>query len=75
MLAKDLGIQQAEVMAIGDEENDLPMIQYAGIGVAMDNAVPIVKEAATIVTASNEADGVALAIENYVLNKAEEILS
>ncbi|KAF1300888.1 MULTISPECIES: Cof-type HAD-IIB family hydrolase [Enterococcus] len=75
LLAKDLGIQQAEVMAIGDEENDLPMIQYAGIGVAMDNAVPIVKEAATIVTASNEADGVALAIENYVLNKAEEILS
>ena len=42
----DLGITIDEVMAIGDEENDLPMIRYAGLGVAMANAVPLIKEAA-----------------------------
>lgn len=67
LLAQDLGIDQSEVMAIGDEENDLPMIRYAGIGVAMDNAVPMIKDAADVVTASNEADGVAQVIEKYVL--------
>lgn len=67
LLAKDLGITQAEVMALGDEENDLPMIAYAGIGVAMANAVPVVKAAANVVTSSNEADGVAEAVEKYVL--------
>ena len=67
LLAQDLGIDQTEVMAIGDEENDLPMIRYAGIGVAMENAVPMIKEAADVVTDSNEADGVAKVIEKYVL--------
>ena len=52
LLAKDLGLKQEEIMAIGDEENDLPMIQYAGLGVAMEHAVPFVKEAADFVTAS-----------------------
>jgi hydroxymethylpyrimidine pyrophosphatase-like HAD family hydrolase len=66
-LAQDLGIKQEEVMAIGDEENDLPMIRYAGIGVAMANAVPIIKEAADVVTLSNQEDGVAAVIEEYVL--------
>ncbi|WP_122646188.1 Cof-type HAD-IIB family hydrolase [Enterococcus mediterraneensis] len=69
LLAKDLGIKQEEVMGIGDEENDLPMIEYAGIGVAMENAIDLVKSAADIVTLSNEADGVAQVIENYVLNQ------
>ena len=67
LLAQDLGIKQEEVMAIGDEENDLPMIRYAGIGVAMANAVPIIKEAADVVTVSNQEDGVAAVIEEYVL--------
>lgn len=67
LLAKDLGIAQAEVLALGDEENDLPMIEYAGIGVAMANAIPLVKEAADVITKSNEEDGVAEAIEKYVL--------
>ena len=52
---------------IGDEENDLPMIRYAGLGVAMANAVPLIKEAADVITDSNEADGVATVIEKYVL--------
>ena len=67
LLAEHLGITAAEVMAIGDEENDLPMIEYAGMGVAMDNAVAMVKEAADVITASNVADGVAQVVEKYVL--------
>lgn len=67
LLARDLGILPEEIMGIGDEENDLPMVEYAGIGVAMANAVPMVKAAANYVTASNEADGVAQAIEKFIL--------
>lgn len=67
MLAKHLGIAQEEVMAIGDSFNDLEMIQYAGTGVAMGNARPEIKAQADIVTVSNEEDGVAEAIERYVL--------
>ncbi len=55
-------------MAIGDSLNDLEMIRYAGIGVAMGNARPEVKEEADYITASNDADGVAEAIERFVLN-------
>lgn len=67
LLAKDLGIQQEEVMAIGDEENDLPMIEYAGIGVAMKNAIPMVKAAADVITDDNQNDGVAKVVEKFVL--------
>lgn len=66
-LAGRLGIDRAAVMAIGDSSNDLDMIQYAGFGVAMGNAAPKVKAAAKAVTAANDADGVAAAIEKYVL--------
>jgi len=66
-LAEHLGIQPSEVMAIGDNENDLSMIQYAGLGVAMENAVEIVKTHADTVTLSNDAHGVAEAIKRYAL--------
>ena len=65
-LADALGIQPEEVMAIGDQENDIAMIEYAGVGVAMDNAIPAVKEAANFITKSNLEDGVAYAIENML---------
>ena len=68
-LAERLGIAQADVMAIGDSFNDLEMIKYAGLGVAMGNARSEIKEQADIVTASNEEDGVAEAIERYVLDR------
>lgn len=68
-LADYLNIDQAEIMCIGDEENDLSMIEYAGIGVAMANAIPLVQQAANVITASNQADGVAQVVEKYVLNK------
>ncbi len=68
-LAGRLGIGRDAVMAVGDSANDLEMIEYAGWGVAMGNACPQVKAAAKAVTAANDADGVAAAIEEYVLKK------
>ena len=61
-LAALRGIGREEIMAAGDEMNDLPMIRYAGWGVAMGNADARVKAAASFVTASNEEAGVAEAI-------------
>lgn len=66
-LAERLGISRQDVMAIGDSFNDLEMIQYAGVGVAMGNARKEIKQQADIVTLTNEEDGVAEAIEQYVL--------
>lgn len=67
-LADALGILPEEVMAIGDQENDIAMLEFAGVGVAMDNAIPAVKEVADFVTKSNLEDGVAYAIEKFALN-------
>jgi len=58
-----LGIAAAEVIAFGDMPNDLPMLHWAGCGVAVANAHPEVLAAADLVTRSNDADGVALALE------------
>jgi len=69
VLAAKLNISREEVMAIGDSNNDYPMIEYAGFGVAMGNASARVKEIAQAVTAHNNAHGVAEAIEKYVLRK------
>lgn len=66
-LAKLLNIPQEEVMCIGDSENDLSMIKYAGIGVAMGNGLDIVKEAADFITDTNDNSGVSKAIERFVL--------
>jgi len=68
LLSELLDISLDEMMAIGDQENDLAMVQTAGTGVAMANATDIVKDAAQIVTKSNDEHGVAYAIEEYVLN-------
>ncbi len=68
-LAEKLHITREQVMAVGDSQNDLDMIQYAGWGVAMDNAAANVKAAAQAVTGHHDADGVAEAIEKFVLKK------
>lgn len=68
-LAKHLNIDIKDTMAIGDAGNDLPMIKSAGIGVAMENAFPEIKEFAKYITLDNEHSGVAHAINKYVLNK------
>ena len=66
-LADYLGIKQTEVMAVGDGDNDLDMIRYAGIGVAMENAIDDLKKAASFVTKDCDNDGIAYAIEKLVL--------
>lgn len=68
-LAAHLGIPMAQVMACGDSENDAEMLRAAGLGVAMGNAAACVRAAAKAVTASNEADGAALAIERWALGE------
>ena len=64
-----LGIDPAEVMAIGDGGSDLPMLRLAGVGVAMGNSTQAVKDGADWVTSSCDENGVARAIEKFVLNK------
>lgn len=66
-LAKVLGLRPDQVMACGDSGNDLTMIQLAGLGVAMGNATDEVKAAARYIAPDNNHDGVAEAIERFVL--------
>jgi Cof subfamily protein (haloacid dehalogenase superfamily) len=68
-LAEKLGIKREEVICIGDGENDLEMVKYAGCGVAMANATASVKEVAAFQTRSNNEHGVAYAIEQLILNQ------
>ncbi len=69
VLLKELGMNKEEMIAVGDGFNDLSMIQYAGLGVAMDNAQPIVKENADYITLSNEEDGVAYVVEKFIFEQ------
>src|SRR5262249_6828020 len=62
-----LGLGAGGVVAIGDSPNDIPMLRAAALGVAMGNASPTVIAAADVVTASNNEDGVAQAIDRYLL--------
>lgn len=66
-LARWFNIRPEEIIAFGDSYNDLDMIEYAGLGVAMANARPEIRRSADLVTASNAEDGVARIIEDYVL--------
>lgn len=66
-ILKHFGWQREEVMAFGDGGNDIPMLRYAGIGVAMGNALDAVKESADYVTASVDEDGIAHALEHFNL--------
>ena len=66
-LAASINISSDEVMCIGDSYNDLEMIQYAATSVAMGNANETLKNAASFVTLDNDSDGVAFALEKFVL--------
>ena len=68
-LCEILDLTADNVIAIGDEENDISMLKFAGTGVAMGNAVPAVKEVATHHTVDNDHDGVAQAIRELALKK------
>lgn len=68
-LAEYLGIPREEVMACGDSRNDWSMLKAAGFAVAMGNADGETKKLADFVTKSNEEDGVAFAVERFVLQR------
>ena len=65
-LANKLGIQPSEIVAIGDAANDIEMLQYAGLAIAMGNASEEVKAIADIVTDTNENNGVIKAIDKLI---------
>lgn len=67
-LGKSLGISREEIMACGDGGNDVEMLKEVGFAVAMANGSDPVKKAADLVTVSNDEDGVAKAIERFVLD-------
>ena len=67
-LGEILGISREEIMAFGDGANDLDMMKEVGIGVAMGNGKEEIKEAADYIAASNDEDGVARFLEEYVLS-------
>lgn len=67
---REYGLLRESVLAIGDHRNDLEMIEAAGFGVAMGDAPPAVQDAADAVTVTADDDGVALALERYVLQQS-----
>lgn len=68
-LLEYMGLTKEEMIACGDGFNDRSMIEFAGLGVAMANAQDPVKAVADLVTVSNDEDGVAVVVEEYILNK------
>lgn len=64
-----LNIDKSQVVAIGDNENDISMFEVAGLAIAMENGDEIIREYTDVVTDTNDQDGLANAIEKYVLNK------
>ena len=63
---KPMGINEDEIISFGDGQNDLSIIKYAGIGVAMENAVDELKEQADEITLSNEDDGIAYSLLKHI---------
>lgn len=66
-VAQQLGVSREETLAIGDGDNDVEMVEWAGLGVAMGNATPAVKAVADWIAPSVDEDGVAVALLRYVL--------
>ncbi len=63
------GVDRSRVLAIGNYYNDVGMLEYAGLGIAMDNSPDAVKSSADAVTLSNDEDGVAAALHAYLWNE------
>ncbi|MBC1410903.1 HAD family phosphatase [Listeria welshimeri] len=61
-----MGIHAENIIAFGDGHNDITMVKYAGTGIAMDNAVPELKAVANSITLSNNKDGIAQALNNFI---------
>ncbi len=71
VVAAELGVEREEVMAIGDNANDVGMLQWAGVGVAMANSAPQAIEAANFITDHQDADGAAKAVRNIIIKGLE----
>ena len=69
------GLARAEVMAMGDNLNDLQMLEFAGTAVLMGNALPELKARGWAVTGTNDEAGVARAIERYILNPSKGVIA
>ena len=67
-LAKKLNILQSEIIAVGNAGNDLTMIEYAGLGVWVDNVDPELRDKADVIVASNNNHGVAEVVRRFILN-------
>lgn len=63
---KPMGYKQEEMIAFGDGQNDASMVKYAGLGVAMANAVDELKEISQYITGSNDEDGIADALYKFI---------
>lgn len=68
LIAEKLNIKQSEIIAVGNAGNDLTMIEYAGLGVWVDNVTPELRDKADVIVASNNDDGVAEVIQRFILN-------
>lgn len=68
ILAEKLGIHQSEIIAVGNAGNDLTMIEYAGLGVWVDNVTPELRDRANVIVASNNDHGVAEVVRRFILN-------
>ena len=68
ILAAFYGLTREEIITIGDSENDVSMLEYAGLGIAMGNATDNVKQKADYITDSNDQEGVANAINKFILD-------
>lgn len=66
-MAQRLGIDQEDVIAFGDGENDIEMLEMAGVGVAMGNAIPEIQQSANMVTNSNDQDGIWKALKELAV--------
>ena len=64
-----IGLTSKDIICCGDGYNDMTMIEYAGIGVAMGNAQPALKEIADYITDTNDEDGIIKVIDKYILNE------
>lgn len=69
LLAEKLGIDMKDVICMGDQGNDMHMVDFAGLGVAMENATDELKQVANFVTKSNDEDGVAYVINKFILDQ------
>jgi hypothetical protein len=69
ILGEHYGIKQEEIICIGDNGNDISMIKYAGLGVAMKNGTQAVKDVSDYITDTNDNNGVAKVVEKFIFNK------